>query len=445
MANRKFIVRQLRFWQMALPIIMFILSAYLVLRLEYPLAGFTDWLLWISRLDPLLLFAYSGATHLVPPWVWLPILVLLVTAFAGRIFCGWICPVGGLLGLLHSFVGCWSRQSGLGVLTGLKYGWLLIVLAVFFAGSGALLILTPSALLSHEIRQIYAGQFPWLLIAALGLGLILFPRFWCVYICPSGILLSAVASVRPARLQTSDGCVDCGLCRKVCPVKAAPGKPGAMGNACLLCGRCWSVCPTQAVTWQQTGHSGEGTGQTRRAFIAAGIAVIGAASLNFFAPKLFGSSRVAAQILRPPGALPEGDFLATCNRCARCIKVCPSEGLVPMPIDKGVLTFETPQLVPRKGRCELCMLCPKVCPTGALQDVAVEDVRIGMANINKNTCLAWAEGKRCLVCAEQCPVHAVVMDAAKRPAIDAEKCIGCGACENCCPVEDPAVVVSPKG
>lgn len=58
--------------------------------------------------------------------------------------------------------------------------------------------------------------------------------------------------------------------------------------------------------------------------------------------------------------------------------------------------------------------------------------------------MAWAEGKLCLVCAEQCPVHAVDMDEAKRPSINGKKYIGCGACENCCPVEQPAIVVGPK-
>jgi MauM/NapG family ferredoxin protein len=453
MVNRKFVIRQLRFWRVFLPAAMLILSVYIMLHLEYPLAGFTEWFLWISRMDPLLLFAYSGATHTIPHWVWLPVMVLLVTLFAGRLFCGWLCPVGGLLGLLHNFSRYWPRQ---GILAGLarrgapaflarlKYGWLLLVMALLFLGSSSLLIFTPSAFLSHEMMRIYVEKIPWILIAALGLGLVFFPRFWCVYVCPSGILFSAVAGMRRAKLQASDNCISCGLCRKVCPVEAIQGQQGAVGAECLLCGRCWSICPTHAVAWKQTSHQTKKPGQTRRDFITAGIGIIGAGFLSFFAPQLLGESRAAAQILRPPGALPEGDFLATCNRCGRCVKVCPSEGLVPMSIENGLLTLETPRLVPRKGRCELCMLCPKVCPTGALKDVTIEEIKIGTAAINRKTCLAWAENKLCLVCAEQCPVHAVVMDEAKRPSIDAAKCIGCGACENSCPVEEPAIIVRPN-
>ncbi|BBB90177.1 MAG TPA: 4Fe-4S binding protein [Methylomusa anaerophila] len=453
MFNRKFIAGQLRFWQFTLPAALFILSVYMILRLEYPLAGFTEWLLWISRLDPLLLFAYSGASHAIPHWVWLPVAVLLITALAGRIYCGWICPVGGLLGLLPNLTRYFPRRgvraglAGRGILNflaKLKYWWLLLVVALLFAGNSILLIFTPSALLSHEIMRLYFQQIPWLLFAALGLGLVFFPRFWCVYVCPSGILMAAVACIRPAKLRIAAGCVDCGLCHNVCPVKTGKEKQGAAGGECLVCAACWSVCPVSAVTWKQISPRTEGAGQSRRDFITVGIGIIGAGFLSFFASGLFGRSRAAAQVLRPPGALPENDFLATCTRCGRCTKVCPSAALVPMPFASGLITFETPRFVPRKGRCELCMLCPKVCPSGALKDVAVADVKIGTAAIDKKTCLAWAQGKLCLVCAEQCPVHAVVMDEAKRPAIDAGKCVGCGACENSCPLEDPAVVVAPK-
>src|SRR5881394_339029 len=30
-------------------------------------------------------------------------------------------------------------------------------------------------------------------------------------------------------------------------------------------------------------------------------------------------------LLRPPGALPEDQFLSTCSRCAKCVQVCPAE------------------------------------------------------------------------------------------------------------------------
>src|SRR3954463_12572381 len=41
------------------------------------------------------------------------------------------------------------------------------------------------------------------------------------------------------------------------------------------------------------------------------------------APPTF--SEPTTNLLRPPGALPEPDFLSTCSRCAKCAQVCPAE------------------------------------------------------------------------------------------------------------------------
>ena len=41
-----------------------------------------------------------------------------------------------------------------------------------------------------------------------------------------------------------------------------------------------------------------------------------------------GRARAGAVPLRPPGALPENDFLATCIRCGRCVDACPANALL---------------------------------------------------------------------------------------------------------------------
>ncbi|MCC5466649.1 4Fe-4S binding protein [Pelosinus baikalensis] len=47
----------------------------------------------------------------------------------------------------------------------------------------------------------------------------------------------------------------------------------------------------------------------------------------------------------------------------------------------------------------------------------------------------------CLICKEQCPVNAVVLDDRKRPYVDSHKCVGCGACENACPLDEAAIKI----
>jgi len=70
-----------------------------------------------------------------------------------------------------------------------------------------------------------------------------------------------------------------------------------------------------------------------------------------------------------------------------------------------------------------------------------EKVKIGVARLDELSCLAWAQGKACLICKERCPADAIIVDNSKRPYINLRNCIGYGACENACPVEETAVKV----
>jgi ferredoxin len=89
-------------------------------------------------------------------------------------------------------------------------------------------------------------------------------------------------------------------------------------------------------------------------------------------------------------------------------------------------------------------LCGQVCPTGALRDLPLEEkkfARIGTAIIVRSKCLAWEQMKTCLVCDEACPYDAIefrevtdFIGTFKRPFVIEEKCMGCGLCEQKCPV-----------
>jgi formate hydrogenlyase subunit 6/NADH:ubiquinone oxidoreductase subunit I len=85
-----------------------------------------------------------------------------------------------------------------------------------------------------------------------------------------------------------------------------------------------------------------------------------------------------------------------------------------------------------------------VCPTDAIRPITVEDkssTQIGRAVWIKENCVVLTDNVSCGNCARRCPSGAIIMVALDRekpdgpqiPAIDTEKCIGCGACENLCP------------
>jgi MauM/NapG family ferredoxin protein len=152
--------------------------------------------------------------------------------------------------------------------------------------------------------------------------------------------------------------------------------------------------------------------------------------------------------LRPPGAQGEIHFLASCIRCGKCSQVCPYRSITVASLLNGLSMMGTPYLRAREIPCYLCMKCPPVCPSGALDRKLLQkqDVRMGTAIVDRNTCLTW-QGTLCRSCYENCPIfnEAIIMDDQLRPVVDQKKCVGCGICENVCPVEPAAIVVKAKG
>lgn len=159
-------------------------------------------------------------------------------------------------------------------------------------------------------------------------------------------------------------------------------------------------------------------------------------------------------IIRPPGSVPEQDFLALCLRCGACMRVCPTNALQPLWLQGGFLSVFSPFLDPRRGPCRPeCVACGEVCPTNALLALPLSEkkwAKIGTAALDTSTCLAWADDKRCMVCKENCPYDAIQVTTipghtAPVPIVRPEACYGCGYCEKYCPKPHAAIKVRADG
>ncbi len=163
--------------------------------------------------------------------------------------------------------------------------------------------------------------------------------------------------------------------------------------------------------------------------------------------------------LRPPGALPEAEFLARCIRCMRCADNCPNNAIIALDESYGKAQHLTPAIKPRRQACMLCnklsgetLKCTQACPSGALQlvkrnvDEIREKVHMGTAQIDKALCYSY-NNWTCGTCYRACPLpgRAMTMGLWERPEVNPDECIGCGACERICIRYPQAIRVKPRG
>lgn len=196
-----------------------------------------------------------------------------------------------------------------------------------------------------------------------------------------------------------------------------------------------------------TPDSGEPT-MTRRQALALALTATGSLAAGFL---LRGAQPAAAAPLRPPGALPERDFLAACIRCFQCASVCPNQCIRFTGLGAGLRAADTPHIRAREQACILCMRCTQACPTDALEPIAddpdaiLKSVKMGVAEVNESLCYSYA-GRTCGVCYYACPFQDVAIRLQKnaQPVVIKDSCVGCGNCERACIHLPQAIRVRPR-
>lgn len=169
---------------------------------------------------------------------------------------------------------------------------------------------------------------------------------------------------------------------------------------------------------------------SRRGFACLCAAGVGTVAFGG-AARAFGGT---GDLLRPPVAASEDDFLSKCLRCYRCVSACHTNAIDVARLEDGLIEVKTPKMNFHRGYCDFCNECVKVCPTGAIAQadpLRPETGRIGVAVVDEERCLAFFNG--CDVCVEKCPYEAISMDGQGHPVVDASKCNGCGICVYACP------------
>ncbi|WP_077215355.1 4Fe-4S dicluster domain-containing protein [Bacillus dakarensis] len=165
------------------------------------------------------------------------------------------------------------------------------------------------------------------------------------------------------------------------------------------------------------------------------------ASVGFLGNLLAPQFEVERDFFRPPGAYSELDFLTSCSRCGLCKEHCPENMIKLFSFSDGAQLLNTPYINPNESHCTFCNECINVCPTGALNHAGLTP--IGLAIINKNTCLTFKE-VMCDYCVYSCPVQGAITLVNGKPEINKNFCNGCGACVTNCISDEKGIYISTK-
>ena len=461
----------------------------------------------LLRIDPLVATVVMGGMRTGIGILMLGAVTLAISFLLGRVFCGWICPLGAIFDVYG-----WILRKLRVPFTGPSPSWfrfkyyLLLAILIFAAIGGVsplmgfdpivLLTRTAAAVLNPFWRK--HSEFFWQTGAPVGshgnlvdlLTLILFlgimsgttrlSRIWCRTACPLGAYLAAASRNSILRRDT-EGCVHCNICAVHCPTGAISFQNPEIYNEseCIKCFSCSQECPVDAnfftlkapVAFTPTHAPVE---LERRNFLGTtAAALIAAPGLNLSA----GEPKSTKKLIRPPMSREEHDFLSSCIRCGECMKACPSGILKPAGLEHGFRALWSPVMVATEGACQQgCNACSQACPTNAIMKYPIEkkySFKAGTAVLETNRCLGHTENKFCLECVRACPTDAIQFTKGWEPEVpaggtvhgsdtpapegkiptrpfhvDIEKCVGCGACEFSCNsivFGEPAIVLTSFG
>lgn len=451
---------------LAFALYVYLLFAALQRRVAFPFADL------FFRLNPLAALSAMIADRAWISRMGLALITVVLTLVFGRVWCGWLCPLGTLLDWVRIPPSRKRRAFGK-VSPGLrqiKNALLLVTLATALFGGLSLLIFDPIALFTRTMttailpalnqaitaveRTLYTVTFvrpaidgieralrgPVLpviqpvfamnaSIFLLFFGILalnaLADRFWCRHLCPLGAFLGLLSKVSLLRPVIRPACNRCAQCVGVCRVDAIDTSAGydIVPSECTICLDCLAVCPESGVGFRLQGRPApvRAHDPTRRQVLTAlGASAVGLALLRTDAR----AKKPDAHLIRPPGVDDEEAFLSRCIRCSQCMKICPTSGLQPALLESGLEGLWTPRLVPRLGYCDHgCHACGQICPSGAIPPLGLAEKQeqvIGMAVIDQNRCLPWAYATPCIVCEEMCPLPDKAIQLEAAAATDAQ-------------------------
>ncbi len=453
------------------------------------------------RADPLIaLSAVVSLRELVFPLVWYALPVVALSLFLGRVFCGWVCPMGTTIDICERVLRIKGRRPAAAPgWRRLKY-YLLVALVVTMVvpaahrstrelgladtvGLSAVYLMDPIALLTRTFTWAGVPAVQW------GLGMMSdVTTVWsgsdfvldhpsldrALYPIQMGVSSMAREPATHFRLGAMTFLVFVGIvalgryanrfwCRNLCPLGALLGVLGKISpvrlrvsEKCTRCMRCVNECKMGAIGDDPHGYRGP---ECIGCYTCAVVCPEGAISvttgqeetgredeLELDRRRLLGA--VGAGIAA--AALPKMDWAASRSVATEKVLKISSARLIRPPGALGEEEFVT--------ACVRCGECMKVCPTNALQPAfgegGLEALGTPIVVPRVGPC-----AQACNQCGEVCPTDAVEPFAVEEKPylylgtafVDRSQCIAwsaeltCMTCDESCPYDAITPSVSEGG
>ncbi|MDR2862393.1 MAG: 4Fe-4S binding protein [Puniceicoccales bacterium] len=327
------------------------------------------------------------------------ILVLAITALAGRVYCSTLCPLGLFQDVVSRMAALVRKISGkkkirlpfrpapqvlrqsilAATLLGVAVGWAGVVFtwldpySQFGRIAGALF--RPPVLLAHNAVAAIAQWFgingmarvpvPWAGLGAFLPPLLIFTaivvmaawrgRLYCSAVCPVGTLLGWVSKKALFRLAIDkSACVRCGDCQRTCKAQCIDLRNQEVDmSRCVGCFDCVSVCEEHGIGPSWLGRvkargklpekrkaatdaaSTQRQPALTRRAFVSGVGGVAVAGGLGVLGMHAGAKANAGRTASPPGSGGRGHFLDQCTACQLCVSACPSHVLEPSILQYG--------------------------------------------------------------------------------------------------------------
>lgn len=423
-------------------------------------------------------------------------LLVVATLLFGRVYCSVICPMGimqDVVSWLHNRRKKARVRFGYKrELPVLRYGFLAVFVVLMLVGLTSIAgLIEPYSAFGRIMTNIFAPVYAFLnncladaaerydsyafysvdvwLKSGISLGVAFATlavigymawrggRTYCNTVCPVGTVLgffSRFSLFRP--VIDTEKCVGCSLCDRKCKASCIDYKNHHIDySRCVACMDCIDNCSQGAISYRKRSKVVKAenevtTDSSRRKFFTIVSAFALTSVVKAQHSRVDGGLAAIAEKkvparkgkLTPPGSLSIRNLAQHCTACQLCIAACPNGVLRP---SSKLDSLMQPEMGYERGYCRPeCNACSQACPNGAIRPITLDEktsIQMGHAVWIKENCIINTDGVRCGNCARHCPNGAIKMmpqdennpQSPYFPVIDAERCIGCGACEYVCP------------